>query len=278
MKNIQTAFRTWPAGLRILSYVVAGVVAIALVGGSAALSYATFLAPPLHRATVARCHHDFAAKNARETCVGGDVAKAKSLEHTYLAEQRKQEKIERCQDDYSDASAAILCEVDKTAQADAAQKKADAAAAAAEKKATEGQSYDNPYPAGTKASMQSTNRLDGSVVTYTEWITGYDANWTGYDSYEAPDTGMKYIAFIVNVQATDAGVDAGTLAYDASFTDPNGTVYSHAGAQYGASNQMPQVTLGAGQQASGIVVFEVPISVTGGVATFGDGSVFEALQ
>lgn len=41
---------------------------------------------------------------------------------------------------------------------------------------------------------------------------------------------------------------------------------------------MPQVTLGAGQQASGIVVFEVPASVTGGVATFGDGTVFEALQ
>ena len=41
---------------------------------------------------------------------------------------------------------------------------------------------------------------------------------------------------------------------------------------------MPQVTLGAGQQASGIVVFEVSASVSGGVATFGDGTVFEALQ
>jgi hypothetical protein len=140
-----------------------------------------------------------------------------------------------------------------------------------------GQSYDNPYPAGTKATMQTTNRLDGTTADYTEWVTGFDGNWTGYDEFDAPAAGKKYVAFVVNVQATDAGVDAGTVAYDASFTDSSGNVYSHATAMYDASNQMPEVTLGAGQQASGIVVFEVPASVAGGVATFGDGTVFEAL-
>jgi hypothetical protein len=89
---------------------------------------------------------------------------------------------------------------------------------------------------------------------------------------------MTYVAFVVNVQATDAGVDAGSAAYDASFTDQNGSVYSRDTVTYQATPQMPQATLGAGQQASGVVVFQVPASVTGGVATFGRGTVFEALQ
>jgi hypothetical protein len=125
--------------------------------------------------------------------------------------------------------------------------------------------------------MQSTNRLDGTQITYTEWVSGFDGDWRGYNQFEAPDAGMKYVAYTVSVQASDAGVDAGTVRYDASFTDQNGNVYSQATVTYSAKPSMPDVTLGAGQQASGVVVFEVPVAVSGGVATFGDGSVFAAL-
>ncbi|MHA7987828.1 hypothetical protein ACX9R5_18700 [Rathayibacter sp. CAU 1779] len=272
------SFRDRPRAVRILTFVVAGVLALGIAAASAWVGYSAFIAPPLAKAQHARCVHEYNSKDAQLACATGDIRTAKKAESDYKAELRKKALIAQCADEYDDTAAQIDCVNGDTTQADADQKSADAAAAAAAKKATEGQTFDNPYPAGTQASMQSTNRLDGSESTYLEWITDFNANWTGYDSYEAPDTGMKYVAFVVHVQATSAGVDAGGTAYDASFTDANGSVYSHATAQYGATGQMPQVTLGNAQQASGIVVFEVPASVTGGVATFGDGTVFEALQ
>lgn len=271
-------FRSWPAWLRILSVIGVGIVVAAVMATVGVVTYQNVIAPPIARATAERCHKAFAATNAREDCRAGDIRKAKAEEKTYLAAQKRQAIASKCETLYTARVAVTQCEDGDTASADAAQKAADDADAAAQKKATEGQSFDNPYPAGTQASMESTNRLDGTTTTYTEWITDFNPHWTGYDSFEAPDAGMKYVAFIVHVQATTAGVDAGTVGYDASFTDSNGNVYSHATAQYGASGQMPQVTLGAGQQASGIVVFEVSASVSGGVATFGDGTVFEALQ
>jgi len=273
-----SGFRAWPKWLRLLSVIATGIVALAIMTGVGVATYQTVVAPPIAKITAEKCHKAFTSGAAREDCRMGDLRTAKSDESTYKTRQKKQAIADKCESEYSSSIAVIQCEDGDTDSADASQKSADDAAAAAQRKATEGQSFDNPYPAGTQAPMQSTNRLDGTKTNYTEWITGFDGNWTGYDDYEAPAAGNKYVAFIVNVQATDAGVDAGTVAYDASFTDSNGNVYAHATAQYGAPNQMPQVTLGAGQQASGIVVFEVPASVTGGVATFGDGTVFEALQ
>ncbi|GAB3796075.1 hypothetical protein GCM10028798_05700 [Humibacter antri] len=271
-------FRTWPAWQRIVSIVGAGIVVVAIMATLGVVAYQNVIEPPIARATAEQCHKAFTSNTAREDCRAGDIRKARSDEKTYKATQQQQAIADKCEGLYTSRIAVTQCESGDTDSADATQKAADDAAAAAQKKATEGQSFSNPYPVGTQASMQSTNRLDGTTSTYAEWITDFNPNWTGYDSFEAPDTGMKYVSFVVHVQATTAGVDAGTVAFDASFTDSNGSVYSHSTAQYGAGGEMPQVTLGAGQQASGIVVFEVPTSVAGGVATFGDGTVFEALQ
>lgn len=275
MKNTLTA---WPKPLRITSYIVAGVIALALVAASATLGYTMFLAPPIAKAQAAACKHAYTSTMAQSECRTGHKTAAVSAEKSYTAEQKRQALVAQCAATYSDASAQTNCQNGDTAAADNAQQLADAAAAAAERKATEGATADNPYPVGTQVPMQSTNRLDGTAVSYTEWITGFTADWRGYDEFEAPDAGKKYVAFLVHVKADDAGVDAGTVAYDASFTDANGNVYDQATVTYEAKPQMPSVTLGAGQSASGIVVFEVPVSVKAGVATFGDGSVFVGVR
>ncbi|GAA4189214.1 hypothetical protein GCM10022288_16650 [Gryllotalpicola kribbensis] len=179
-----------------------------------------------------------------------------------------------CSVKYADAIALDKCIAGDDAAAQTAQTAADAAA---KKAATIGQSFDNPNPAGTHSQMQSTNRLDGSQTTYEEWFDGYTDNWGGYDEFEAPKAGDKYIAATVHVKANDAGVDASTVAYDADLTGPDGTAYDQADV-YGYAGAMPDVTLGAGQQAAGVVVFEVPAAFTGGRVSFGDGSVFTALR
>ncbi|GAA4169867.1 TM2 domain-containing protein [Gryllotalpicola koreensis] len=182
-----------------------------------------------------------------------------------------------CAPKYSDTSALDKCEAGDDAGAKAAQQTADAAKAAAEKAANAGKSFDDPNPAGTHSQMQSTNRLDGSVTTYEEWFDGYSNDWRGYDQFSAPKTGYKYVAITVHVKANDSGVDASTTAYDVNFAGPDGTAYAQADV-YGYPGAMPSVTLGAGQLANGVVVFEVPNSLQGGVVSFGDGSVFTAVQ
>lgn len=276
--TITRSFRSWPLPLRVLSVAVAGVLALTLVGASALVGYSTLLAPPLAKAQQARCHQQFESDGARDACVRGDIRSAKKAEAAHDAEVEHQALVDKCGAQYDDLIAQTDCVNGDTTQADADQKAADEAAAAAAKAASIGQTYDNPYRAGQQASMQSTNRLDGTTAQYLEWISGFNPNWTGYDEFEAPDAGKKYVSFVVHVQATTAGVDAGTVVYDASFTDAAGNVYDHADAEFQAKPQMPNVTLGAGQQASGVVVFEVPASVTNGVATFGGGTVFEAVR
>ncbi|QDZ16285.1 DUF4352 domain-containing protein [Humibacter ginsenosidimutans] len=279
IKNTTTrSFRSWPRPLRILSLVAAGVLALAIIGASAFAGYTAFLAPPLAKAQQEQCDHSFSSDAGRAACVAGHPDKAKAADRTAAQLAKQHALVKRCQSQYDDLTAQTDCANGDTASADADQAAADKAAADAEKAATAGQSYDNPVAVGTHVSMQNTNRLDGSVVTYSEWISGFNADWRGYDEFEAPDAGMKYVAFVVHVQATDAGVDAGAIAYDASFTDATGNVYDHADAEFEAKPQMPQVTLGAGQQTSGVVVFQVPASVSTGVATFGDGTVFEAVR
>ena len=271
-------FRAWPKPTRILSLVAVVIVALGVMTGVGVASYSILIAPPLAKAAAAKCADEYSGSAARTACRAGDDRRATAAQKAFEAQQRKAALVKQCSDAYDDSTAQLDCEQGETTKADADQKAADAAAAAAQKLATEGQSYDNPYPAGTKASMENTNRLDGQVTDFTEWITSFNADWRGYDEFSAPDAGKKYIAFVVHVQATDAGIDAGTIAYDASFTDSKGNVYDQADVEYEVSGRMPQVTLGAGQQASGVVIFEVPVSVTSGVATFGDGTVFEALR
>lgn len=275
MKNTLAA---WPKSLRITSYVVVGLIALALMVASATVGYATLYGPPIAKARAAACQKEYTSGNARSECRQGDTKAAASAEKSYQAEQKREAVIAKCAAAYSDTAAQLDCANGDTALADTAQKQADEAAAAAEKKATEGATADNPYPAGTQVPMQSTNRLDGTQVSYTEWVTGFNADWRGYDEFGAPDAGMKYVAYVVHVKADDAGVDAGTVAYDASFTDAGGNVYERATVTYQAKPQMPSVTLGSGQQAQGVVVFEVPVSVKTGVATFGDGTVFAAVR
>lgn len=270
-------FASWPRSARVGSLIAAGVLALALVATAVTVVYGVAIAPAIAKATAARCHAAYVSATARSACRAGDVKEAASAERSYKSDQKQQAVIQNCEARYTATAAQLDCENGDTAGADTAQQLSDALAAAAAKKASEGTTADSPYPAGTQVPMQSTNRLDGTAVSYTEWVTDFSADWRGYDEYEAPDAGMKYVAYLVHVQATDAGVDAGTVAYDASFTDPSGNVYSHAPVSYSAKPEMPDVTLGAGQQANGIVVFAVPTSVTSGVATFGSGSVFAAL-
>lgn len=179
-----------------------------------------------------------------------------------------------CTVKYSDATALDECIAGDDTAAQAAQTAADAAA---KKAATMGQSFDNPNPVGTHSQMQSTNRLDGSQATYEEWFDGYVDNWRGYNEFEAPKAGDKYVAVSVHVKANDAGVDASTVAYDLNLTGADGTAYDQADV-YDYTGAMPDVTLGAGQQATGVVVFEVPAGFTGPRASFGHGTVFTALQ
>jgi hypothetical protein len=259
-------------------YIVGGLIVLALLAAFALVAYNVVAAPAIAKATAAKCHEAYSAPAAREACTSGDTTKAVAAQKAFKAQQKRAAVAAACSAKYTSTLAIVDCKNGDTTAADSEQKTADAAAAAAAKKATQGQSFDNPMPAGTHVRMQSTNRLDGTKVTYVEWVTGFDGDWRGYDEFEAPDAGMKYVAFVVNLQATDAGVDAGSAAYDASFTDQNGSVYSRDTVTYQATPQMPQITLGAGQSASGVVAFKVPASVTGGVATFGDGTVFAALR
>lgn len=135
-----------------------------------------------------------------------------------------------------------------------------------------GSSASNPAAAGTKEDMQSTNSLSGAQSTYTEWIDSYLDNFSSGNEFEAPSAGDKYVAVTVHVLATSSGVDSGTVADDVSPASTSGTVYQSTTVD--AAKQMPSVTLGSGQQASGQVVFEVPNSFHGGILSIGDGTIF----
>jgi hypothetical protein len=203
---------------------------------------------------------------AHDACADGQVALA----------DRTQAKVD-CTLKFTNATALDKCIAGDNAGATAAQTAADVAAAeAAEAAANRGKTYDNPLARDTHTPMQSTNRLDGSTAEYQEWFDGYNNDWRGYDEFEAPDAGYKYVAVTVHVKATTAGVDASSVKYDVNFADAKGTAYEQASV-YGYAGEMPDVTLGAGQQASGVVVFQVPVGLNGGVVSFGQGSIFAAL-
>lgn len=136
----------------------------------------------------------------------------------------------------------------------------------------DGSSASSPAPAGTKFEMVSTNRFDGSKANYTQWVDGYNDNFTTSNEYEAPDPNMKFVLMTVHVEATTAGVEASSAAYDVALAGTDGTVYDSEFVSDAKS--MPSVTLGAGQTATGEVVFQVPNTFHGGVVSFGDGSVF----
>jgi hypothetical protein len=138
---------------------------------------------------------------------------------------------------------------------------------------TSGASADSAAAAGTKFSMTNTNRIDGSTADYTEWIDSYNDNFVPSNEYEAADAGKKFVVVTIHVNATTAGVDAGSLTYDVALSDPDGNVYESQSYLDGL-DEMPSVTLGAGQSAQGQVAFEVPNTFHGGILSFGDGSVF----
>lgn len=136
----------------------------------------------------------------------------------------------------------------------------------------DGSSASSPAPAGTKFEMTNTNRIDGSSADYTQWLDGYNDNFTSSNEFEQADANMKYVLLTVHVEANTSGVDASSAAYDVALAGPDGTVYE---SEYLSDvKSMPSVTLGEGQSATGQVVFQVPNSFHGGVASFGDGSVF----
>ncbi|WP_181435511.1 PASTA domain-containing protein [Curtobacterium sp. MCPF17_051] len=136
----------------------------------------------------------------------------------------------------------------------------------------DGSSANSPAPVGTKFQMTNTNRLDGTETDYTQWIDGYNDNFTPTNEYEQPDANMKYVVLTVHVTASTAGVDASSAAYDVALAATDGAVYEST--YLSDLEEMPSVTLGAGQSATGKVVFEVPNTFHGGIASFGDGSVF----
>lgn len=136
-----------------------------------------------------------------------------------------------------------------------------------------GTAASNPAPAGTKEDLESTNRLDKSKTDYTEWIDSYDDSWTSSNEFDTPAAGKKFVAVTVHVKATTAGVAASDAVYDLGLADTAGNVYESA-LVGGNDAQMPGVTLGVGQQAHGVVVFEVPIAFHGGVLSFGSGTIF----
>ena len=136
----------------------------------------------------------------------------------------------------------------------------------------DGSSANSPAPVGTKFQMTSTNRLDDTETDYTQWIDGYNDNYTSANEYEQPDANMKYVVLTVHVTASTAGVDASSAAYDVALAATDGAVYDST--YLSDVEEMPSVTLGAGQSATGKVVFEVPNTFHGGIASFGDGSVF----
>ncbi|WIB64610.1 MULTISPECIES: PASTA domain-containing protein [unclassified Curtobacterium] len=137
-----------------------------------------------------------------------------------------------------------------------------------------GSSVAAPAPAGNKFDMESTNRIDGTKADYQEWVDSYNDNFVSSNEFEQPDAGKKYVVVTVHVVATTAGVDASTVAYDLALSDASGNVYDSTTLVEGLT-EMPSVTLGAGQTAQGQVAFEVPDSFHGGVASFGDGTIFE---
>lgn len=136
----------------------------------------------------------------------------------------------------------------------------------------DGSSAANPAPAGTKFEMTSTNRLDGSEADYTQWVDGYNDNFVPSNQFEQPDADMKYVLLTVHVTAKTAGVTASSAAYDVALAGTDGAVYDSE--FISDTKSMPSVTLGAGQSASGEVVFQVPNTFHGGIVSFGDGSVF----
>ncbi|WP_439692515.1 PASTA domain-containing protein [Curtobacterium sp. SP.BCo] len=138
--------------------------------------------------------------------------------------------------------------------------------------ADDGSSASGPAPAGTKFEMTNTNRIDGSTSDYTQWVDGYNDNFTASNEYEQPDANMKYVVLTVHVTAKTAGVDASSAAYDVALAGTDGAVYDSE--FLSDVKAMPSVTLGAGQSASGQIAFEVPNSFHGGIVSFGDGSVF----
>lgn len=138
--------------------------------------------------------------------------------------------------------------------------------------ADDGSSAANPAPAGTKFQMTSTNRLDGSTADYTQWVDGYNDNFVPSNQFEQPDANMKYVLLTVHVTATTPGVTASSAAYDVALAGTDGAVYDSE--FISDVKSMPSVTLGAGQSASGEIVFQVPNTFHGGIVSFGDGSVF----
>ena len=77
--------------------------------------------------------------------------------------------------------------------------------------------------------------------------------------------GDEAVAQAAQTAADAAAKKAATMGQ--SFDNPN---------PVGTHSQMQ--SLGAGQQATGVAVFEVPAGFTGPRASFGDGTVFTALQ
>jgi PASTA domain len=135
-----------------------------------------------------------------------------------------------------------------------------------------GSSVTNPAKAGTKFGMVSWGRPGDDDPEYRIWFDGYAGNQPSTDSWDAPDTGMKYVTVVVHVEALQAGVHTGVETWDVNLTDKQGKVYEET--YLSGVEDIPSVTLGKGQLSSGRIAFEVPNDFNGGVLSFADATIF----
>ncbi|MDP4332139.1 PASTA domain-containing protein [Curtobacterium sp. A7_M15] len=135
-----------------------------------------------------------------------------------------------------------------------------------------GSSVTNPAKAGTKFGMDSWGRPGDADPEYRIWFDGYNGNQPTTDSWDAPDTGMKYVTVVVHVEALEAGVHTGVETWDINLTDKHGKVYEET--YLSGVEDIPSVTLGKGQSSSGRVAFEVPNDFDGGVLSFANATIF----
>ncbi|PYY45745.1 hypothetical protein DEI84_14075 [Curtobacterium sp. MCBD17_023] len=135
-----------------------------------------------------------------------------------------------------------------------------------------GSSVTNPATVGTKFGMDSWGRPGDEDPEYRIWFDGYTENQPTTDSWNAPDTGMKYVTVVVHVEALQAGVHTGVETWDINLTDKQGRVYEET--YLSGVEDIPSVTLGEGQSSSGRIAFEVPNDFNGGVLSFADATIF----
>lgn len=135
-----------------------------------------------------------------------------------------------------------------------------------------GTAVTSPADPGTKFSIGDWGELDPDDPDFKIWFDGYNDDFTPADSWSAPDAGNKYVTVNVHVEAVKPGVQAALASYDVALTAPDGSLFDSSWKS--GVEDIPSVTLGAGQATSGTIAFEVPVDFQGGVLSFANGTAF----